>query len=479
MTELPFRFIGHPLVDVGVATLCAHAGVTNPQDLTVEAIEAFTREVADRYLNLSMSNFLNSILFPNSGFTNTSRMKPKFESERHEVVNDLMNLWKDEPSKLKRERSALEGDTCSFSGDPATVRMARDYIPLLNSASKINFMPEGVPMLPVSGWCMLAIFIMPMGGLISGNKIWIVHTHDYQKQIELTRKNLVRNRTHLQIESVNTLPRYKFARTRLIQDMLDLTKASNPQKPYPITVYQFVNNNRGAEIEINHLTAPVLRFIDRARRETPQAWERIVQRAEHLNTQTENADGVITYHQQNYFYEDLFNLPNEAHTFLTRYILRMPRVGQPKGEGKNDPRYTYSPYTDASLISWPLATLFLMEVLEMDKDRIEAIKAVADRIAEYVEKQDERLLNRLFTARKEWDFRDALIKADKKATQPLFSYDEFVMAFFTTIDKEQLRFDWSLARDLMMVRIIEKLYQDGQSAIVQNMAVEEEATEAE
>jgi hypothetical protein len=120
-----------------------------------------------------------------------------------------------------------------------------------------------------------------------------------------------------------------------------------------------------------------------------------------------------------------------------------------------------------------------MEVLEMDKDRIEAIKAVADRIAEYVEKQDERLLNRLFTARKEWDFRDALIKADKKATQPLFSYDEFVMAFFTTIDKEQLRFDWSLARDLMMVRIIEKLYQDGQSAIVQNMAVEEEATEAE
>lgn len=479
MTELPFRFIGHPLVDVGIATLCAATGVNNPQDLSVEAIEAFTRELAEIYLNPSMSGFLSYVVFANARFANPAQLKPAYDTKRREILNDLLNIWKPTFSASQYEKAASQDEHCIYSGDAAAVRVSRMYIPLTTDEKNINFVPQGVPMLPISGWCLLALLAMPLGGLASKGRMWIVHSYAPETTLYFAKQNLARNRRDFQIEGLSKRPNYKFARTHLMHDM---SQAQRHNTRYPVTTYLFTSSGQKSEIEINHLTAPVLRFIDRARRETPQAWERIVQRAEHLNTQTENADGVVTYHQQNYFYEELFNLPNEAHAFLKRYILRMPRLGQPKGEGKNDPCYTYSPYTEASLISWPLATLFLTEVLEMDKDRIEAIKDIADQLAEHiVSQQDKRLFNGLFNARDEWSFRSMLVKTNKKAK--IFSYDQFVQAFFTPIDDEKMRFDWSLPRDLMTIRIIEKLNQDSQneilSSLIEDPQEEKTATETE
>ena len=115
----------------------------------------------------------------------------------------------------------------------------------------------------------------------------------------------------------------------------------------------------------------------------------------------------------------------------------------------------------------------------MDQDRIDAIKAIADRIADYVLNQDNRLFAQLFRARDQYEFRLHLLRAAQKASVPFFGLDEFVEAFFTTTDQDMLKFDWQLARDLMIVRVMEVLYQQGRVSIAQSAVVEEAAEASE
>jgi CRISPR-associated protein Cst1 len=474
--QMPFRFIGHPFIDVGVATLCAAAGVDDPAVLTPEAVDAFTQEMLALYITPSMSGFLSFVVFANARFANPAQLKPQFDDKRRAILNDALGLWRPDARSLY-EDAALPGEVCAFSGDPAAVRVSRIYIPLITDEKNINFVPEGVPLLPISGWCLLAMLAMPLGGLASRGKMWVVHSFDPAVVLFFARRNLARNRRDFQIQGLSKRPNYKFARTHLLGDLVEARDAAFNRSNYGLTTYLFTSSGQKSDVAIDHLTSPVLRFVRQAQRKAPDAWTQVVARAERLNTGEETEDGVRTYTQHNYFYEELFELPERAYPFLKRYLLRDPLAGKPKGEAKYDPRYTYSLVRESDLVSWTLVTLFLMEVMEMDKGRIEAIRVIADRTAVYIQQVDERLFKNLFNARREYDFRLALLKADKAASPPLFGLDEYVLAFFATTDQETLRSDWMLARDLMIVRIIETLHALGKAELVQSVAIEEAETE--
>ena len=96
----------------------------------------------------------------------------------------------------------------------------------------------------------------------------------------------------------------------------------------------------------------------------------------------------------------------------------------------------------------------------MDKVRINAIRELGDKLAEYVRTQDARLFSKIFNARRYKDLSLELLKANKATVQagepPLFSFNQFVDIFE---ESEQMpRADWSLARDLVLVRMIEELH---------------------
>lgn len=477
MSELPIRFIGHPMIDVGVATLCAAAEVNDPNKLTQAAIDDFTMDLVELYLNPAMAGFLSYVVFANARFANPAQLKPEFAEKRRAILSELVSLWKPDVTKSSYEVLASEGELCAFSGDMAKVRVSRMYIPLTTDEKNINFVPEGVPLTPISGWCLLALMSMPLGGLASKGKMWIVHSHDQALTLHFAKTNLERNRSDFQMEGLSKRPNYKFARTYLLRDLVQAHALKTTRSRYPLNAYLFTSSGQKSDIDITHLPSPIIRFVRLANREDPAAWEKIVRRAEHLNAAPENKEGRITYSERNYFYEELFDLPAKAHSFLRRYLLRTPLNGKPSGEGKNDPRFAYSFVAEADLISWPLTTLFLREVMGMNIERIEAIKTLSDRIAHYIQTQDERLFREIFNARNEYHMRLTLIKADKRANAPLFTLDEFVLAFFTDTDRETLRSDWMLARDLMVIRIIEKLHEFGRLEIAQNAAEPEEQAE--
>jgi CRISPR-associated protein Cst1 len=107
---------------------------------------------------------------------------------------------------------------------------------------------------------------------------------------------------------------------------------------------------------------------------------------------------------------------------------------------------------------------WLQEVMIMEKERIETIRVVADRIAgEILGQNDKKLLQSLWWSSRYDQLRALLIRAGvrraERGQQPLIGFDEFVTVFEHEEDVE--RPDWRLARDLVLIRIIEQLHQKG------------------
>lgn len=99
----------------------------------------------------------------------------------------------------------------------------------------------------------------------------------------------------------------------------------------------------------------------------------------------------------------------------------------------------------------------------MDKTRIEAIQGLADRLAEYTNAEEKRFFTQIHEARKPYQLRLLLIKADmawvKAGKPPLVTLRDLLEVFEE--GEEIPRADWSLARDLVLIRMIERLHEVG------------------
>lgn len=458
-----FRYTGHPFVDVGVATLVAYAGVSKPDQLTERHVDDFTTRIVDWYMNPMMAGYLSYVVFANARFANPAQINnPKFDDQRRASLSELLNLWRWQPGNPlpAKEEPADEGELCVFSGDPAVIRASRVLIPMTTDETNINFVPEGRPKLPIAGWCVLALLAMPLGSLNSNGKLWLVHSTDPQTLQHFAAINLDRNRKAFQMSGLEKLPNYRFARTHLIKDLI-ITQESQHYfvRNAPLTAYLFTSSGQKSEVEIVHLPSNIIEFVTYAIRHYEPAWIAIEKRAWALqDKEAEVEDGKLAYSDRNYFYEDLFELPYGAGKFLRTYLLRRRLAGKPSGKQKADPRYEYSFIKDREAISWELTEYFLEKVMNMDKERIEAIRNLGDRLADYIQRHDSRLFKKLFLARNDYQLRLELLRAANSATGQLLPYDEFITVFFID-DGETAKPDWYFARDLLMVRIIEGLHQ--------------------
>lgn len=504
-THTGIRYTGHPLVDGGVATLVAATGVGSPAELTYDAVWTFVQdELVPVYINPFMSNYLGTVVFANINFANPAmNTKSKFDQLRQDRLSAWLSLGLEaDPTNRKELLNAIAtyqddnllpgdveppdpGERCAFSGDLAAVRVSRVIVPMTGSETALNFVPEGRPRLPLAGWVLVSLLALPMGTLNSGGQVLLPHTADTDLLQKLAAYNLAQNRRAVQMEGLKKRPNYRFARTEL---MWQLTQLDHKWAgSYPITVYRFSSAAQSAKIDILSLDTRVVVFIARAQRETPAAWQTVVKRAWRMESPPDETPeltkkGEQIYERRNYFYEDLFLLPQRSHTFLRRYLLRRRRPGSPRGKQKQDPRFTYSTSQEhREVISWKLTELFMEVMMDISKERVAAIRDLGDRLAEYIQRYDARLYQRMYVLRKPHALRRVLGQANANAKRQglgsLLPYDEFVTVFFyeDRNDASILREDWFLAQDLLMIRIIEQLTLDWVS---ENADLIEEAEDA-
>lgn len=100
----------------------------------------------------------------------------------------------------------------------------------------------------------------------------------------------------------------------------------------------------------------------------------------------------------------------------------------------------------------------------MDKERIEKIRNLGDALAEYVNKENDARFFRDFFMQNRYDyFRNTLLKANlaavRRGQSPILTFDSYIEVFEE--GEEIPAADWRLARDLVLIRMIERLYQLG------------------
>ncbi|MBW2031245.1 MAG: type I-B CRISPR-associated protein Cas8b1/Cst1 [Deltaproteobacteria bacterium] len=467
-------FTGHPLVDVGLATITAFAGKSNPEDLNEEDYDAIADYMARNYVVNPLKSFL-TVAFPNSGFT-----QPAFEKtpERREAYAErVLRCYKVGIPLLSNER-------CAFTGLPAIDlalddkdklppgRAFRQHIPMVTGEGVINFHPYGDAGIPVSGIALLAIQAFPLGCSKVAGRLLAVHSDDEDLMVRFAKKFLQTNRRHIQAAQAAGLsklpePTHRIG-TLLVGSLLNIEEerlaGRDPELPACITAYHLSNSGQGADLTIYELPLEVGNFLRVAL--TPryrEQWDKIRRRGwEIVAAKTKRKKGATESQVPSFntLYEDLLGLPENSSMFIRTYFLRVPQRTRRTG----DPRAHYSIRSEAALISWPLTEQFLRKVVLMDQERIDHIKSLGDVLAQYVkEENDRRFFHTFLTTNRYADLRLALIKAGharvRKGHAPLITFEQFIAVFEQGENLPQ--HDWKLARDLVLIRMIEQLYQAG------------------
>ena len=483
------NYVGHPYYDVGIATLAAFVGKKEPQLLTPQDLEKAADYMAREYVHQPLRSFL-TVVFPNSGFTNPAFFKQP--ERQQEYANRVLRSY---------EKESTRGEQCVFTGKPAvavafddrdklpTGRAFRQHIPLLTGEGAINFHPNGDSGIPVSGEAMLAIQALPLGCAKSGGRLLLVHSDNPALTYHFASDFLVRNRQAVQLAQQagsNKMPEpHRKHHTLLIETLLDAEYMRGEalcegDSLFTLTAYHLSNSGQGPGLDIYFLPMQVVGFLRTMQQARfSDAWQRIVRQAweiEPPRRRKVESEKEPFRPTRNWLYEDIFDLPDRAKQFIRTYFLR---TALRRARGNTDPRQHYSPVGESALISWAITTQFLRRIMNMEPHRIEHIREMADALAEYIHRQnDRRFFRDFYMSRRYDDLRNALLKADlshvRQGNPPIIQFEPYISVFEEGVGLG--RRDWRLPRDLVLIRMIEQLHTSGW--LGQNAeAIEESADE--
>lgn len=468
-------YTGHFMVDVGLAAMTAYVDKRDPAQLTDNDLSIVAEYMTREYVRQPLRSFL-TVAFPNSGFTQPAYFDQP-ETQRDYARRVLGGFVEDTLSLT---------EACVFTGDPAIAvaldvkdrlqagRAFRQHVPLTLGEDVINFHPDGDPGVPISGKALLAIQTFPLGCAKVAGRLLAVHSDNEDLILHFASSFLAQNRRFIQLaqqEGSSKMPEPQYVqRTLLVDTMLNADEmqrdARADERPFSITAYHLTNSGQGVGLDIYHLPLQVTSFI----REMQQAqhrddWSAIVRRAWQVappSKKKTKAEAEDFRPRRNHLYEDLFGLPGNAHAFLRTYFLRVALRYARAEQG--DPRGGYSLKDEAGLVSWKITARFLKRIMNMENNRIEEIRKLGDQLADYVSGENDRRFFRDFFTERRYDyFRTALIKANvahvRRGNPPFITLDPYIEVF--EAGDEVARSDWQLARDLVLIRMIERLHQQG------------------
>lgn len=474
---------GHPLIDMGVAGLTVFAQKRNPEEVTGADLERFVEWAEKAYFTKEMTGWI-AVAFT-SNFIN-----PSFEaSKKRQVAKSILESFKNP--------TTLGGLNCSYFQRPAQQLVARDFVPMLTGREPSNFFPDGQPQLPISGLGITALQGLSVACPLVGGRLMVVAADDPKLLMLLVRQwqPEIRKRVQLSEASGKKCSGWSGPRSRLIEQLINIEELHNRSKDSDLEytgsaiIYHASNSGQGPELTIYTLELPALSFVRKAQGiKYREAWNRLVSSAWR---EADGKDKDAQYARRNDVYEAIFDLPQGSAKFVRRFFLR-PIVSQLKGakpvegkkrvkqsKGENAAAHTVSTPHPAAL--WDLLELFLREVLGMEQNRIQAIRTLADRLADAVkDDNDRRLFRRIYTARKPFEVRQLLIQMGmrrlREGLEPAVRFDEFLEIFEE--GDELARADFGLAWDLTRIRVIETLFDkqwfDNNKEVLEDLPKEEE-----
>jgi CRISPR-associated protein Cst1 len=473
------RFTGHPFLDVGLAAMTIFVGKSDPQALTWADLDRVATYVEVQYIKPPLKGYLTMAFTSNAWFIQDgfNPDRPELTDEQREKRLQARTMWSSRHVRAWQTDSTST-ERCVFTGLPAVAvalsgklpdgRAGRAQAPLLQGDDSINFFAGGESGIPISGLALLALQYFPMGCAKAGMGLVAVHSENDRLTLRFARRFLdqtISGIAKAQAAGETKVPGAgRSLKTLLVETLVAIgeeqQREAARERAASVSAYEF-NNGKTADLRLHHLPLQIVEFLRTVNAPAyGEAWAEVVRRAWQVpktnGGKTAPSNESEWGARYNALYEDLFALPERAPRFIRTYFLRIPRRARSEG----DPRATYSPQRELSLVSWPLVELFLGKVMLMEQARIEKIRVFGDRLADYTRKRNsKRFFRTFFTERNPNFLRDRLVKANldavKAGESPLFDMDSYIDVFEES--EENYRSDWRLVRDLVLMRMIDNL----------------------
>lgn len=430
MSEIIYDFTGNPFVDAGIWALSQWVG-KNPDEIDKDDL----KEIAEDMFDTVYSNerwyrsILHGMVFPNGKISNPGDFK-KSIPERKQKALDYFNDSIEVIEPLGSSGSCVACGRREFNK-----RFFKSEIPLTGSGQMLNYFSyytKGADYCPA---CAFAVQFSPLimykcGDLLlfhsdskSLMKIWS------KKAINnLKRQFLAGNIQGCFNEEYKNVKNALFHMIGIIIDEMGIRGISDKQ--VSITFYRFKNFNKGANLDIYYFPTVVFNFLtDIKRHENYNDWMKIVIKGYWKKPKDEN---------------EYKNNPNKVYNDLL--------------DGKSIIPFFIGRKNREAIGGWNLMSHYLVEVMNMDEKRIEAIKEIGDKLASYIRQtEDLKTLRNLENATRYDSFRNILRIIIKKRIkngekEPLFSFEEYVTYLFPESSS-----GWKETQDLLLFRIYEIL----------------------
>jgi CRISPR-associated protein Cst1 len=436
-----FRWTGHPFVDAGLTGILLYCKKQCLEELTDDDIDNAIEFVSKLYSTDGWVKYIHGKVFPNSGLLMANPSMKKNRTPEN-IANRLKELYYNHINK--------KGDiTCSICGKKVNMvdmDIYRSVFPLLGSGDTANFFHSGrVKGETICADCLFLVQFMPIVSYSVGGRSLIIHTYPYEKNL-----NLLEEPLDFVIESkiVSDAKKFKRPINFLFHKICELARKVESNDKYwkniEITAYYFKCGNRSGEqlIDIFNIPNPIIKFIAFAGQNDPGGWKNVVNRGwirKKNNTEDEEFEKLEKIHE-NIVYKKLLN---------DEPILN----------------YFYDKKKKDVIASWSLVNHYCSEVLGLDKDTLEFIKDVGDRIVETLDALEDGKLKRVLRELENADrlyklahfFRKVeKIRQKQAIPTPLMSFDEFAKLLLGY--GEDIDTSWRVVRDLLLFRIYEKLH---------------------
>ena len=355
---------------------------------------------------------------------------------------------------------------------------------MLTSEDVINFHTYGDAGLPVSGEALLAIQAFPLGCAKCDGRLLAVYSDNPRIMLDFAKQFLDANLKAIGLAreaSSKTMDESQLKHgTLLIKTLLQADDVQQDEQEdgqsFSLTAYHLTNFGQNPELDIFHLPLQIVEFLCEMERagNHRDIWSKIVQRA------------WDTASKKNRLYEDILGLYDgeflridKASSFMQTYFLRQALRYARTEQGY--PRAEYELKNDIDLVSWNITASFLRRVYNMEKERVEEFRKMGDKLADYVSSQNDRRFFREFFRQKNPHYiRAMLIRANlehvKRGNPPLITLEPYIEVFEEGYGLEKP--DWWLARDLVFIRMVERLREKGwlgkNSDVVEETAQENE-----
>lgn len=432
------ELVGDPFVDAGLVAIRLLAG-KGIDSCTAKDLEKISDDLVELYLTAAWSKEIQSI-FPNSTYIQSAKNYDKSGKSKDFLLELIEGI-----------KGADHGqDQCLFCGRQ-TFSMKdnkpfyKTQIPLVGSSDFLNFFPSFREGIDICARCALAIQFSPILFYKVGGKPVCVSfsrkqaLEEYGAEcVEQIRKGRLLQKYENQDSSGLFDEGYKSPHTTLfhLADKVwsQYKKSGYLSKTDEIVIYRVDNYNQNPRgIEVFKLPNNVFKFVI-SLNDSPdyrEIWQALIRKFYYRKEAERDEE---TGKNSNKIYE---------------YLLRNDSILWAFWDKENN----------RTTVPWEIVERYEGLVRNMNKQKIESIKNLGDKIAECVEKtNNKKRVNGIVSAKDFSSFRNQLRLVSKDwqklgEEKSMLTYDEYVSAL--NLDSG---YAWREVQDLIVIRLYEKLH---------------------